>query len=121
MAPPKWLRMTQNGQFYPIHNFSNLYQPQMIGSGGVGGVNYQMQIVSTKLPNENLQTYQLQMIDSREGGKLPNTNCGHQTTNCNSINHKHYFTCKALKMKSQFTFGSLPPWKRSFVVPNLLK
>ena len=32
------------------------------GGGGVG-VNYQMQIV-TKLPNKNLQTYQLQMIDS---------------------------------------------------------
>ena len=33
-----------------------------------GGVNYQMQIVSTKLPNENIQTYQLQMIDSGGGG-----------------------------------------------------
>ena len=31
-----------------------------------GGVNYQMQIV-TKLPNENIQTYQLQMIDLRGG------------------------------------------------------
>ena len=30
-----------------------------------------MQIV-TKLPNENIQTYQLQMINSRWGGKLPN-------------------------------------------------
>ena len=30
----------------------------MIDFGG-GGVNYQMQIVNTKLPNENLQTYQL--------------------------------------------------------------
>ena len=50
------------------------------------------------------------MINSRRGGgKLPNANCGHQTTNCNSINHKHYFTCKALKMNSQFTFGSSPP------------
>ena len=29
---------------------------------GGGGINYQMQIV-TKLPNENIQTYQLQMID----------------------------------------------------------
>ena len=25
-------------------------------------------IVNTKLPNENLQTYQLQMIDTGEGG-----------------------------------------------------
>ena len=48
-------------------------------SGG-GEVNYQMQIV-TKLPNENIQNYQLQMIDSRGRGvnyqmqivtKLPN-------------------------------------------------
>ena len=46
-----------------------------------GGVNYQMQIVNTKLPNENLQTYQLQMISFFwGGGKLPNTNCEHQTT-----------------------------------------
>ena len=28
-----------------------------------GGVNYQMQIV-TKLPNENIQNYQLEMFDS---------------------------------------------------------
>ena len=44
-----------------------------------GRVNYQMQIV-TKLPNENIQNYQLQMINSRGGGgKLPNANCD-QTT-----------------------------------------
>ena len=66
----------------------------MINSGG-GGVNYQMEIVNTKLPNENIQTYQLQMIDSGGGGKVPNANCDYQTTNCNSINHKHYFTCQA--------------------------
>ena len=61
------------------------------------GVNYQMQIVNTKLPNENIQTYQLQMIHSEGGwvGKLPDANCDYQTTNCNSINHKHYFTCQA--------------------------
>ena len=49
---------------------------------GGGGVNYQMQIV-TKLPNENIQNYQLEMIDSGRGGvnyqvqivtKLPNEN-----------------------------------------------
>ena len=53
-------------------------QLEMIDSGGV---NYQMQIV-TKLPNENIQNYQLEMFDS--GGsvnywmqivtKLPNEN-----------------------------------------------
>ena len=38
-----------------------------------------MQIV-TKLPNENIQNYQLEMFDSGEGGgKLPNANCD-QTT-----------------------------------------
>ena len=47
------------------------YQPQMTNLGG--GVNYQMQIV-TKLPNENILTYQLQMIYSRRG---------QQTTSCN--------------------------------------
>ena len=46
---------------------------------GGGGVNYQMQIVTTKLPNENIQTYKLQMIDSGEG-ELPNANCDYQTT-----------------------------------------
>ena len=39
----------------------------MIGLGG-RGVNYQTQIMTTKLPNENVQTYQLQMIDSGGGG-----------------------------------------------------
>ena len=63
----------------------------MVGWGGGGGgrLNYQTQIV-TKLPNENIQTYQLQIIDSGGGGgvnyqmqivtKLPNENI--QTTNC---------------------------------------
>ena len=39
-----------------------------------------MQIV-TKLPNENIQNYQLEMFDSEGGGggKLPNANCD-QTT-----------------------------------------
>ena len=57
----------------------------MIDSGGWGvgvGLNYRTQIV-TKLPNENIQTYQLQMIDSGGRGvnyqmqivtKLPNEN-----------------------------------------------
>ena len=51
---------------------------------GWGGINYQTQIV-TKLPNKNIQTYQLQMIDSGGVGegvnyqtqivtKLPNEN-----------------------------------------------
>ena len=34
-----------------------------------GEVNYQMQIVTSKLPNENIQTYQLQMINSHGGGR----------------------------------------------------
>ena len=39
-----------------------------------GSVNYQKQIV-TKLPNENIQNYQLEMFDSqRLGCKLPNAN-----------------------------------------------
>ena len=58
----------------------------MTDSGG-GGVNDQMQtqIVNTKLPNENIQTYQPQMTDSGGWGgvndqmqivntKLPNEN-----------------------------------------------
>ena len=51
------------------------YQLQMIDSGGGGGegVNYQLQIVTTKLPNENILTYQLQR------GKLPNANCDQNT------------------------------------------
>ena len=55
----------------------------MINSGR--GINYQTQIVTTKLPNANIQTYQLQMINSLGGGgvnyqmqivttKLPNEN-----------------------------------------------
>ena len=46
-----------------------------------GGVNYQMQIV-TKLPNENIQNYQLEMFNSGGGElgcKLPNADCD-QTT-----------------------------------------
>ena len=48
---------------------------------GGGGVNDQMQIVNTKLPNENIQAYRPQMIDSGRWGvndqmqiviKLPN-------------------------------------------------
>ena len=34
-----------------------------------GGVNYQMQIV-TKLPNENIQNYQLEMFDFGGGGEI---------------------------------------------------
>ena len=60
---------------------SKNYQLEMFDSDEGGGVNYQMQIV-TKLPNENIQNYQLEMFDS--GGsvnyqmqivtKLPNEN-----------------------------------------------
>ena len=50
---------------------------------------YQLQMINSgggggggKLPNENIQTYQLQMINSGVGvgGKLPNANCDYQTT-----------------------------------------
>ena len=37
-------------------------------SWGGGGVSDQTQIVNTKLPNENFQTYQPQMIDLGGGG-----------------------------------------------------
>ena len=39
-----------------------------------GSVNYQMQIV-TKLPNENIQNYQLEILILSGGCKLPNANC----------------------------------------------
>ena len=39
----------------------------ILGKGG-GVVNDQMQIVNIKLPNENIQTYQPQMINSGGGG-----------------------------------------------------
>ena len=42
------------------------YKWSILWEGG-GQVNYQTQIV-TKLPNENIQTYQLQMINSGGGG-----------------------------------------------------
>ena len=60
---------------------SKNYQLEMFDSDKGGRVNYQMQIV-TKLPNENIQNYQLEIFDS--GGsvnyqmqivtKLPNEN-----------------------------------------------
>ena len=51
LSPPEWLRMTQNGQFCLICNFSNLFPPNAQFWGG-RGVNDQMQIVNTKLPNK---------------------------------------------------------------------
>ena len=30
LFPPEWLRMTRNGQFCPIHNFSNLFPPKWL-------------------------------------------------------------------------------------------
>ena len=68
------------------------YQPQMTNSGGRGGGNYQMQIV-TKLPNENIQNYQLEMFNSGGGGggggKLPNANCD-QTTKWKISKHTNH-------------------------------
>ena len=53
----------------------NIQNYQLAMFWGRGGVNYQMQIV-TKLQNENIQNYQLEMIDSGGGGgKLPSANC----------------------------------------------
>ena len=46
---------------------SKNYQLEMFDSDEGGGVNYQMQIV-TKLPNENIQNYQLEMFNS--GGSV---------------------------------------------------
>ena len=57
---------------------------------GGRGVNYQMQIV-TKLPNENIQTCQSQMINSGGGGggKQPNANCN-QTTKRKITKHTNH-------------------------------
>ena len=38
--PPKWLRMTGNGQFCPIHNFSNLFPLTQSGSEWLGMANF---------------------------------------------------------------------------------
>ena len=93
----KWLKMTQNGQFglsqllqsfptevahrdseqpnLPDLQLFHIFSHQMID---LGWIKYQTQIV-TKLPNENIQNYQLQIIDWGGGGKPPNANCD-QTT-----------------------------------------
>ena len=62
----------------------------VLGVGGGGEVNYQMQIV-TKLPNGNIQNYQLEMFDSGGGGggKLPNANCD-QTTKWKITKHTNH-------------------------------
>ena len=92
------LKMTLNSQFCPIHNFSNLYQLQMINSVGGGGrgklPNANCEHQTTKWKSPNLPSTNDRFWGGGEG-KLPNANFGHQTTNCNSINHKHYFTCQA--------------------------
>ena len=93
--------MTQNGQFCQIHNFSNLFSPNDQFCVGGEGINDQTQIVNTNLPNENIQTYQPQMIDSGGGGggdndqtqivntKLPNEIIqAYQLQMIDSTNHK---------------------------------
>ena len=45
----------------------NIQNYQLAMFWGGGSVNYQIQIV-TKLPNENIQNYQLEMINSGRGG-----------------------------------------------------
>ena len=42
---------------------------QIVVVWGGGAVNYQIQIV-TKLPNENIQNYQLEMFNSGGGGLI---------------------------------------------------
>ena len=59
-------KVAQNDSEQPILPNSQLFQSLPTTDHrfrGGGGVNYQTQIVNTKLPNENLQTYQLQMIN----------------------------------------------------------
>ena len=94
LFPLKWLRIIQNSQIFLIHSFSNLYQLKMINSKG-GGVNYQTQIVNTKLPNEISKptNYRWLILGGgggvwvgASGGKLPNTKCEHQITKWKSPN-----------------------------------
>ena len=45
LSPPKWLRMTWNGQFCPIHNFSILFPPKWLrmtqnGQFGMAKIKY---------------------------------------------------------------------------------
>ena len=67
--------VAQNNSEQPNLPDSQLFQslPTKDDQFQGGGVNYQTQIVNTKLPNVNLQTYQLQMIDS--GGWGVTTKC----------------------------------------------
>ena len=65
-------KVAQNDSEQPILPNSQLFQSLSTTDdrfwGGGAGVNYQTQIVNTKLPNENIQTYQVQMINSEGGG-----------------------------------------------------
>ena len=73
-----------------------------------------MQIVTAKLPNENIQTYQLQMIDSGGGGWV-----NYQTqivTSFLSLTCEIVFvtsflslTCEIVFVVDGITIGSLPP------------
>ena len=63
--------VAQNDLEQPISPNSQLFQSFPTKWSILGrGVNDQMQIVNTKLPNENIQTYQPQMIDSGGGGQV---------------------------------------------------
>ena len=76
LSPPEWLRMTWNGQFCLIRNFSH----QMINSRGWGSkwLNANCEHKTTKWKSPNLPTTNDHFWGG--GGKWPNANCEHQTT-----------------------------------------
>ena len=57
LFPSKWLRMTQNGQFCLIHNFSNLFPPKwfkMTWNGQFCSIHNFSNLFLLKLPNLQL-------------------------------------------------------------------
>ena len=134
----EWLQAANFTQFTTFPIFSHWSGSEWFGTAKFAWfatfpINDQMQIVNTKLPNENIQTYQSQMIDSRGGGgvnyqmqiviKLPNgttkvaQNDSEQPILPNSQLFQSFSTKVALKMtlNSQFcpihNFSNLFPLK----------